>query len=105
MYTLWLNKRELYSEPIRAFSAWSAAFAKSRCAIDSCHSCHKDPFLKDNKVLGIFAEGNRQKCKLGVNFIVVQHQLLRTVIVLACCLYHWFETSDMDVIKWLIIGN
>lgn len=32
--------------------------------------------LKDNKVLGIFAEGNRQKVVNLVDSMMVQHQLL-----------------------------
>lgn len=50
----------------RFFCTWLGAFPLNRGAIDKVAIRHALGLLKDNKVLGIFAEGNRQKSgKLG----------------------------------------
>ncbi|MDU1680057.1 MAG: lysophospholipid acyltransferase family protein [Veillonella sp.] len=62
-----MAKQELFVNPIsRFFCTWLGAFPLNRGAIDKVAIRHAMGLLKDNKVLGIFAEGNRQKSgKLG----------------------------------------
>lgn len=62
-----MAKQELFVNPIsRFFCTWLGAFPLNRGAIDKVAIRHALGLLKDNKVLGIFAEGNRQKSgKLG----------------------------------------
>ena len=57
-----MAKQELFVNPIsRFFCTWLGAFPLNRGAIDKVAIRHALGLLKDNKVLGIFAEGNRQK--------------------------------------------
>ena len=62
-----MAKQELFVNPIsRFFCTWLGAFPLNRGAIDKIAIRHALGLLKNNKVLGIFAEGNRQKNgKLG----------------------------------------
>ena len=62
-----MAKQELFVNPISRFlSTWLGAFPLNRVAIDKVAIRHALGLLKANKVLGIFAEGNRQKSgKLG----------------------------------------
>ena len=62
-----MAKQELFVNPIsRFFCTWLGAFPLNRVAIDKVAIRHALGLLKDNKVLGIFAEGNRQRSgKLG----------------------------------------
>ena len=62
-----MAKQELFVNPISKFiCTWLGAFPLNRGAIDKVAIRHAMGLLKDNKVLGIFAEGNRQKSgKLG----------------------------------------
>lgn len=62
-----MAKQELFVNPISRFiCTWLGAFPLRRGAIDKIAIRHAMGLLKDKKVLGIFAEGTRQKPgKLG----------------------------------------
>ena len=62
-----MAKKELFVNPIsRWVCTWLGAFPLNRGAIDKVAIRHAMGLLKENKVLGIFAEGTRQKPgKLG----------------------------------------
>lgn len=62
-----MAKQELFVNPISKFiCTWLGAFPLNRGAIDKVAIRHALGLLKDNKVLGIFSEGSRQKPgKLG----------------------------------------
>ena len=72
-----MAKQELFVNPISRFICnWLfGAFPLNRGAIDKVAIRHAMGLLKDNKVLGIFAEGNRQKVVNLVNSTMEQHQL------------------------------
>ncbi len=63
-----MAKQELFVKPIsRWICTWLGAFPLRRGAIDKIAIRHALGLLKENKVLGIFAEGTRQRSgKLGV---------------------------------------
>lgn len=57
-----MAKKELFINPIsRFFCTWLGAFPLNRGAIDKVAIMHAMRLLKADKVLGIFAEGTRQK--------------------------------------------
>ena len=63
-----MAKQELFVNPISSFLYHVlGAFPLNPGAIDKVAIRHAMGLLKDNKVLGIFAEGNRQK---GVNVVI-----------------------------------
>ena len=62
----WLRYKVFVNPISRFICTWLGAFPLNRGAIDKVAIRHAMGLLKDNKVLGIFAEGNRQKSgKLG----------------------------------------